>query len=397
MTSSRGARPPETGQAARRPARVIGTAILVATIVGTGLSLTIALIAVRLAEAGFSARAIGVNTAAGGIATLVSAPLIPRLARRIGVATLLMASLLVGAAALVGFTLTAGYTPWLLLRFLVGAAVTVMFVLSEFWITTAAPAGRGGLAIAVYVTSLAAGFAVGPLLLGFVGAGGNLPFYLGAALFVGPALPLAFEAGAAPRLETRSAKSVLAYLREAPAPTLAALLHGAIEVAGLSLLPVFGLRAGLAPSQGALLASLFILGNCVLQLPIGALADRMDRSRLLVAIALAGLVGAVLLGVLGTRRLIAFEVLLLVWGGIVGALYPVGLGRLGMLYRGADLAGANAAYVMCYAAGMLVGPPVIGAGLDAMPPAGFFVATAALIALYLAVALPAALRAGSTR
>ena len=371
---------------------MIAAAIFVATIVGCGLSLTIALLSVRLDEAGYSARAIGLNTAAGGVATLLCSPLIPWAARKIGVARLLVLALLLGGAALVGFTMTADYTAWLLLRFAIGFSVTVMFILSEFWITTWAPAGRGGLAISLYVTSLALGFAAGPLLLGLTGTAGDLPFLLGAGLFVGAAVPLAFTAADAPRLETRSATSVLAFLREAPAPTLAALLHGAIEVAGLGLLPVYALRSGLSAGQGALFASLFILGNSALQLPLGALADRMDRRALLVLLAAAGGAGAIALAWIGTTWPLAFEAVLLVWGGIVGALYPVGLGLLGTLYRGADLASANAANVMAYAMGMLIGPPLIGASLDAIPPSGFFWANAALILLYLAVAAPPLLR-----
>ena len=361
-------------------------AIIVATIVGCGLSLTVALLAVKLEQAGYSARAIGLNTAAGGVATLAAAPFIPWAARRLGVARLLMASLLLGGIALVGFTLTADYTAWLALRFAVGLSVTVMFVLSEFWITTWAPAGRNGLAIAVYVTSLAIGFAVGPLILARVGSAGDLPFFLGAVLFVGAAIPLMLNARDAPRLDTRSRKSMLSFLRESPAATLAGLLHGSIEVAGLSLLPVYAIRSGLSVNQGALFASLFILGNSALQLPLGALADRVDRRKLLLGIAAAGLAGAAFLGLFGTRSLVVFEGVLLLWGGIVGALYPVGLGQLGADYSGADLASANSAFVMTYALGMLVGPPLIGAGLDAAPPAGFFWAIAALIALYLVIA-----------
>ena len=380
----------ETGTA--RPARVIAVAIAIATIVGCGLSLTIALLAVRLDQAGYSARAIGLNTAAGGVATLVGSPFIPWAARRIGVARLLALSLVLGGAALLGFTLTADYTAWLGLRFVIGFSVTAMFILSEFWITTWAPAGRGGLAISIYVTSLAAGFAVGPLLLGLTGTAGNLPFQIGAALFVGAAAPLAFTARDAPRLEARSHTNVLGFLREAPAPTLAALLHGAIEVAGLGLLPVYALRSGLSAGQGALFASLFILGNSALQLPLGALADRIDRRLLLVVLAATGGAGAIALALMGTASPLAFEVLLLVWGGIVGALYPVGLGLLGTLYRGADLASANAANVMAYAMGMLIGPPLIGLGLDLVPPDGLFWTIAALILLYLAVAAPPLLR-----
>ncbi len=372
--------------------RTVAGAIVVATIVGCGLSLTIALIAVRLDEAGYSARAIGFNTAAGGVATLFAGPFVPLAARRLGVARLLLVSLLVGAVSLALFTVTDDYGAWLVLRFVEGMAVTVMFVLSEFWITTATPEGRRGLAIGIYVTTLAAGFAIGPLVLAVTGTAGNLPFLIAAALFAASTIPLALNARGAPRLEERSGRSLLFFLMAAPAATLAALLHGCIEVAGMSLLPVYALRAGASIAEGALFASLFIVGNSALQLPIGLVADRVDRRGLLVVLALAGLGGAALLAMLGLRSVLLFEVLLLVWGGIVGALYPVGLGELSARFRGADLASANSAYVMTYAAGMLVGPPIIGAGLDWIPPSGFFWAVAGLIALYLVVAAPAVVR-----
>ncbi len=378
---------------ATRSVRTLAGAILVATIVGCGLSLTIALIAVRLDSAGYSARAIGLNTASGGVATLVIAPFIPWCAQKIGVARVLLIALLFGGAALLGFTLTSSYTAWLALRFVVGASVTVMFVLSEFWITTFAPPERGGLWIGIYVASLAAGFAVGPLALVAVGTTGALPFALGGALFIGAAGPLMLNAADAPALKTRSRKTLLTFLREAPVATLAALLHGAIEVAGMSLLAVYALRAGVGIANGALFASLFILGNSALQLPLGLLADRLDRRKLLLGLAAAGFVGAAFLGIVGVGNLVIFEAVLLLWGGCVGALYPVGLGLLGASYRGGDLASANAAFVMTYAVGMLAGPPIIGAGLDALSPSGFFWSIAAMIALYLVVAVAQIVRA----
>lgn len=357
----------------------------VATIVGCGLSLTIALLAVRLHDAGYSAHAIGLNTAAGGVATLVGAPFIPWAARKLGVANLLLVALLVGAAALLGFTVTDSFSGWLALRFAVGSAVTIMFVLSEFWITSWAPPGRSGLAIALYVTSLAIGFATGPLILAATGTAGNLPFYLGAALFAGATPPLMLNARHAPRLESHSGKSILYFVRKAPVATFAGLLHGAIEVAGLSLLPVYALRAGANVETGALFASLFVLGNCALQLPIGSVADMLDRRKLLLVLAAAGLAGAVVLALVGLADLPLFEIVLFLWGGIVGAFYPTGLGQLGADYRDADLASANSAFVMTYAVGMLIGPPLIGEGLDLAPPSGLFWSIAALIGLYLVV------------
>ena len=363
--------------------RVVLGAIATATIAGCGLSLTIALLSVRLDAMGFSARAIGLNTAAAGIAALVCAPLIPPTARKLGVARTLLAALVLGGIALLGFTVTDSYAAWLALRFMVSATVTVLFVLSEYWISTAAAGGARGLAIGLYATSLGAGFAVGPLVLAFVGTAGSLPFVAGAALFWLAALPLLGTGRGAPALAEQSRKSLWHFLREAPLATGAGMLQGAIEVAGISLLPVYALRAGGTVEQGALFASLFVLGNSALQVPLGLLSDRVDRRKLLVAIAAVGLAGALLLAAIGPAVPVPFEVLLLLWGGTVGGFYPVGLAQLGAVYRGGDLAGATAAFVMTYSLGMLLGPPLIGAGLDLAPPQGFFLAVAAVIGIYL--------------
>ncbi|WP_158806854.1 MFS transporter [Beijerinckia sp. L45] len=366
--------------------RALLGAIVMATIAGCGLSLTVALLSVRLDVAGYSAHAIGLNTAAAGIASLLGAPFVPRVAKRVGIARLLMISLAIGGLTLLGFTLTQDYGVWLILRFIMGMAVTVLFVLSEFWITTASTSDRRGLAIGLYATSLGAGFALGPVLLAAVGTSGNLPFFIGTALFWGAIVPLVANTPSAPLLETRSRKPFWMFLKEAPVATLAGLLHGAIEVAGIGLLPVYALRAGASAEQGALFASIFVLGAGAMQVPLGLLSDRLDRRKLLLVIAGLGLVGALFLAVVGLSSLILFEVVLLLWGGTVGGLYPVGLAHLGARYRDGELAGANAAFVMTYSLGMLIGPPLIGAGLDLVPPSGFFLGIAILIGLYLAVA-----------
>jgi MFS family permease len=71
------------------------------------------------------------------------------------------------------------------------------------------------------------------------------------------------------------------------------------------------------------------------------------------------------------------------WGGVGGSLYAVGLAHLGSRYSGADLASANAAFVMLYALGMLLGPPIVGLGMDLISPNGLFFAIAVLLAPYL--------------
>lgn len=361
----------------------LASAIATVSIVGMGLSLTMTLLAVRLAEQGFSARAIGLNPTAAGIATLIGAAFVPAWARRLGVKGLLFVALLVSGVSLSAFTLTNDYWAWLLLRAVFGCALTALFVMSEYGINAIAPPAHRGFVLGLYATVLAAGFAAGPAILALVGTSGSAPFMLGVALFAVAAVPVLLGARQAPELESVPPVPVLVFLGAAPVATLAGLLHGAIETASMGLLPVYALQAGLGAETGAFLVSLFALGNVVFQLPIGYASDRLDRRKLLVTLAALGACGAFVLPVARATSFPLFCTLLAVWGGIVGSLYAVGLAHLGSRYKGAELASANAAFIMLYSVGMLAGPPIVGTGQDLLVPDGFFYSIALLLGLYL--------------
>jgi MFS family permease len=361
----------------------LASAIAGITIVGTGLSLTMTLLALRLAGQGYSAHAIGLNPAAGAFAVLAGAAFVPAMARRIAIKPLLLLALLIGGLSLLSFSLTNDYWAWLAIRAVFSGALSVLFVTSEYWINAIAPPRHRGFVFGVYATSLAAGFAAGPLILGFAGTAGATPFVAATALLALAALPIVLWSGKAPEIKSTQSVPLLGFLTSVPAATLAGLLHGAIETASLGLLPVYALRAGLSPETGALFVSLFALGNILFQLPVGFVSDQMDRGKLLLSLGLFGLCGAIALALAGPSHLVLFCVLLVIWGGGTGSLYAVGLAHLGSRYRGPDLASANAAFIMLYSLGMLGGPPIVGFGMDLLPPNGFFFSIAALLALYL--------------
>ena len=82
----------------------------------------------------------------------------------------------------------------------------------------------------------------------------------------------------------------------------------------------------------------------------------------------------------------ASAAILFVWGGVVAGLYTIGLAHLGSRLTGRDLASANAAFVLCYGLGMLVGPQAIGIGMDLYGVDGFAYSIAVFFALYLGLA-----------
>ena len=383
---------PAVSSRANVPA-IIGAIATIATM-GIGLSLSIPLLSLRMEAAGYSARAIGLQTAMGALSTLFGAPLVPALIRRFGVRPLLVMSIAAGIACLMGFGLISDINYWYPLRLIYGAAITAIFVVGEYAINVLAPEGRRGFVMGLYGTALALGFAAGPLMLGLTGTHGMTPFLVGAALFATAAAPaLLIGADTAPLGEAASG-GALAFLFKSPSATFAALAFGAVETGVLGILPVYALRSGLSELGGEQLLGLTLLGSAVMAFPMGYVSDLVDRRKFLLAIGLAGLIGALAMP-LAAGNFVALGALMFIWGGIIGALYPVGLAHLGSRHSGADLASANAAFVMLYSLGMLIAPPLLGAGLDLWNPHGFTAGLALLFALYCAL-VAARLRAKTT-
>jgi len=367
-------------------------AIATISAVGVAIGLSFPLLSFLLEQRGYSSTLIGANTAMAGIASILAVPFVNPLARRFGVVGTLGFAAVLAAISLIGFFVFQQLSVWFALRIVFHGAVTASFVLSEFWINSSAPEKKRGLILGIYATVLSLGFATGPAMLAAIGSAGPLPFIAGSTIILLSIIPALLARRRAPRMnEHPHSASVLRYVRLVPLATAAAFIFGAVEQAGLALFPVYGARHGFTETGISLLLTVLALGNVMLQIPLGLLSDRMrDRRLLLVGCAAVGAVGV---GVLPLAVDTTFPLILgvFIWGGVTAGMYTVGLAHLGARLSGPDLAQANAAFILCYAIGMVIGPQVAGLAMDFDNPDGF---SWALCGMFSAFLVLAALRIG---
>lgn len=373
------------GQTLRR--RGLIAAIAAISTVGIALSLGLPLLALVLEARGITPLWIGVNTAVAGLASIAVTPFVTPLARRAGTANLALACVIIAAVSFFCFYIAEAFWMWFPLRVIFHGAATIVFILSEFWITHQAPNARRGAVMGIYGIFLSIGFMVGPLIITVVGSQGATPFVLGTAILLLSALPIMLARRAAPRMIEKPSAPFSRFLIAAPMATLAAFVFGAVESGALSLMPVYGIRIGFNATDAVLLVSAMAAGSVALQLPLGLLADRLDRRHLLMACALAGALGAAAIPFAAAHLMILLA-LIFVWGGFMAGLYTVGLIHLGARFSGTDLASANAAFVMMYSIGMLIGPTMMGAALNSGNPHMLPYSIMAFFMLYMAIALP---------
>ncbi|WP_051630791.1 MFS transporter [Afifella pfennigii] len=367
-------------------------AIVTMIAVGITISLLSPLLALTLAERGISERLIGILVATIALSALFATPYAPHIARRFGTARTI-ATLLPIAGCLIPF---AWYVTDLRILFvfvfIYGMCVSVTFALSEYWINAVTPAARRGLIMGLYATFLSVGFAFGPIVITLTGIATPLPFFIGTALFFLGAVPAWLARDVSPDFSERPSRGFAAFILAVPIATVGVFVFAMSESSGFAFLPLWGQHLGYSTAIVPLLASAMTLGNVALQIPLGLLADRIDKRLILLVCALIGALG-MLAAHLVSGSWPALMLVLFLWGGASAGIYTVGLAHLASRFAAGDLAAANAAFVFCYSLGMLVGPITVGDALGRWPLSGFPLVVGGAFALYAIIAAARLVRA----
>jgi MFS family permease len=371
------------------PWRTLLPVFLACAAIGLQAGVAIPLVPLALEQQGADKFTIGVVSAAWGIGMLAFGTRIPPLAARFGAVPLIVVSVVAGSAVTVAYTLTSSPAAWFVLSLLHGITGGVPWVVTEIWMNVVVAEKSRGRVMGFYSTLVALGLALGPLVLQVTGVYGPVPFLTCAALALLVAVPLLPYWKSAPAIEHTADSGFAIVVMAVPLAMFAGFVCGLGEQVAFSFLPVYAVGAGVSAETGALWLTAFVLGNVILQWPIGWMADHYDRRAVLAGCALASAILVGLLPMVPAQSPAVIGVVLL-WGGISFAIYPVGLALLGQHFQGGDIARANTAFSMLYILGGLIGRPLTGAAMDVVGDPGlgwtlavfYFAATvAALLAL----------------
>jgi len=363
------------------------TAVTGATFaVAVTLGLTWPLLALVLAARGVAPAVIGLSSAAQMAAIVVVVPLAPWLMARFGTLAVITGALTIVVAMLLALPAVDDVRAWYPIRFALGAGAEVLLVAADVWVNQVAEERTRGRTVGLYGLALSAGFAAGPLIVGITGTEGWAPFVVAAAIAALGAVPLAFVRDAVPAIEGRPTGRLWHFVRIAPTLMLAGLMFGLIDAAVLSFLPLYGLAHGFDQATATLLVTALIGGSVIGQLPLGWLADRLDGRLVAIGCGAANLLAGFALP-LAIATPWALWPLLLVWGVAAGGFYTVAMVMMGRSFSGADLVAVNAALVVVWGAGGIVGPMVAGAAVEAIGREGLPATVVACSVAFLVLAL----------
>lgn len=373
--------------------RSITVVVVTVSVVAMTLGLTWPLLSLILASQGVSAMMIGLSSASQTIAVFAVLPLVPWLMVRFGTVPLIACSIATIIVALVLLPAFPNVYAWFPIRFLLGAAIEVLFIACDVWVNQVAEEKTRGRVIGVYGFALSAGFAGGPLIINMTGIEGWAPFLIGIAIIVPAAIPLFWARGLVPMVEGHPTGRLAYFLRIAPTLMIAAVMYGFVDSTALSFLPIFGLGYGFDQSTVVTMVTVVIVGSVITQLPIGWLTDHVGGRLMIIGCTVLTMVPCALLPFVMDMPLALWSALLVI-GGALGGFYTIGMVMIGRRFKGADLVAANAAFVVFWALGSVAGPATTGAAIDAWTVDAMPAVVVAACLLYLPLSIARLLKAG---
>ena len=367
--------------------RSLTAAISCCAVFGITVAVMAPLISLNLEGRGVDRTTIGAMASAPAVALIATNPFLPALVRRFGLRPFLYGCLILEVVLTLLLPVFDSLIGWFVLRGLMGASVNGLFVASETWINAVAEERSRGRVLAIYGAVVSGSFALGPLMISVTGTEGWLPFLVAAALIALAGLPLLWSSGLSPIFAGAASFNVLSFFLVAPTLVAAVFLSAFKEMSMGSLLPVYGVRHGMSEGAAAAMLTACYTGALLFQLPIGWLADRMNRYLLLILLIACGLVGALLLpAMVGLERPLLWLGLGL-WIGLFTGTYIVAMTIVGQRFQGADLVTANASFGFLWGFGILIGPFLSGSAMDVWDPHGFPAVLVAATAVVLAIAV----------
>jgi MFS family permease len=373
----------ETHGRSRALAAVIGTAF------GAGVSFgaVVPLLSLNLEQRGFDAAEIGINIAMSPLGAVCFSILVPRIVAWLGIFNAIVASAVFTAILMLLFPTIDGYIAWCTIRFVIGCIGVVHWIASETWINLLARDDSRSRVTAIYATVMAAGYVCGPLLVSATGIEGWIPFLAVAAASLFALVPVLLIRPTRPTLDQKMQLNLFGVMRAVPLVMAAAFVTGFVDTSLFALIPIYGVRAGHAEQLALLSLSVFTAGNLILQYPLGWIADRTNRRSAAIVTAAIIVIGAVAYPLMLPTLGPSFWLMMFIWGGVSWSMYGLGLALLGERFRPAQLAAANAAFVMLCEVGSITGPVVSGAALDYWPNWGLPISVSVVAALFIVVAL----------
>lgn len=336
--------------------------IMAASLVGLITGYTVPLISLELSSQGIDAMNVGVLAALPAAGMMISSFVTPLLSRRFMNKQLLSVSLAILVLATLASSLFTEVVVLIIPRFFTGLTSGIIVVLGESWITGSASVRHRAALTGCYTSAFTGCQLMGPLIIA-AGAWLQIPALIAICAIAVASLLIINRYPEAIKTENNQNVrwgSLIVFL---PVFASGVYCFAFFDASILALFPLYGMAQGLTEKVAILLVTVILLGDALMQVPLGWLADRLGARRVHIS---CGVLFCIML--LLIPSLFASPSLMIpgciVLGASAGGLYTLSLVRAGKLFSGQKLITINAIFGLIWSAGSISGPIINGAVIN---------------------------------
>ncbi len=351
---------------------------------GAGLFATVA--GIRSQTEGFPTVLIGVVTAAYYLGFLAGSRVTLRLLGSVGHIRVYaaLASLLSVAVLATGLLVTP--YAWIALRFVSGACLAGQYVVAESWLNQLVTNATRGRILSIYSLTTIVAYGIGQVSVGILDPNTLTVFAIAAIVMSLAVAPVALSAEAAPPLIAPPERMTLRQLFSiVPTGVVTSVLVGVAHGSFLGLAAVYATRGGLSDARVGMFVALPTVGSLLLQVPISAASDDIDRRAVGALAAFTAAAAAMLLVVSDVGSVPSMAAMVLI-GGTTYPLYSIAGAYTNDWVPTEQLTAAASQLVVLFGAGAFLGPFITSVAMGVVGNSGFawtVVVVHATIALYL--------------
>lgn len=264
---------------------------------------------------------------------------------------------------------------WAIMRILMGFCIAATNIVSDGWLSERSTSETRSRILATNQIVVLLSMFLGSFVVNIADVTHATLYIIAGLLLCGGVVPIAMGKATAPQVEDTVPMPMLQLIRTSPVGASSVLVCGLVLSSLLSMLSVYADSKGISGVNLSLLVGAAIIGGAALQFPIGYLADRLERRKVILYIVLFSIVCTLLIPtVLGFDFFIASLILISISSGIVSSLYPLGISETFDRLQQNQMSGAIGAIIIIYAAGGIIGPYIIGLVMEHIGIDYFFIA-----------------------
>lgn len=261
---------------------------------------------------------------------------------------------------------------WGVMRFLSGICLGGVFIVIESWFLIVSGPKDRAFSLSIYLAALYASVSLGQFLIDFSNPKGAYPFYISSLLLISSVIPALFKKIELIGTNQSSKISLKELIKISPVGVFGCIFSGIILSTIYGLIPVYAKLIGLTISETALLMALIVSGGFIFQLPLGKLADRTNRKRVLHFIAVLASLFALFIASFPAQNLTLRYIISFLFGGFTFTLYPLSMASACEKVKEEELVSLTGGLVLVYGFGAVIGPLIAPVSMSILGPNGLF-------------------------